>query len=91
MYSCSSVATVLELGKKMPGPEKSLNLICGPWKSWNGQKISLSISKNNKNMLLVKIFWYDSAVKQNSRLRKAWFFVQSELSLVVFHFQDQPI
>ena len=57
------VAMVLEIlgkswnwGKKFPGPGRSLNLDCGSWKSWNRQKISFFISKNNKNMLLVKIF-----------------------------------
>ena len=78
--SINRVATVIESpgkswnwGKKFPGPGKSWNLGRSPWKSWNRQNISFFISKNNKNVLLVKYFWYDSAVKQKPRLRKVWF------------------
>ena len=64
---------VLELGGwggeggEYTGPEKSLNLGCGPWKSWNRQKIlSLFPKIIDKNMLLVKMFLLQQHFKTKS-------------------------
>ena len=71
--------------------EKKFQVLESPW-YWVVvlENSAHFISKNSKNMLLVQIFWYGTAVKQKPRLRKAWFWSKSDLSLVVFHFQDQP-
>ena len=49
------------------------------------------IGKNNKNMLLVKIFLIKQRCKTKTATLQGLIFVQSDLSLVVFHFQDQSI
>ena len=66
---------VLELGEKFPGPGKSLNLGHGPWKSWNRQKSFFFISKNNKNMLLVKIFLIRQRCKTKTTTSQGLIFV----------------
>ena len=76
-------------GKKFSGPGKSLNWGRSPWKSWNGQKISFFISKNNKSMLLVKIFLIRQCYKTKTATSQGRDFCPSELLLVVFHCQDQ--
>ena len=39
--------------KRIPGPGKSLNLSCGPSKSWNVHNFSPLPAKNNQNELFV--------------------------------------
>ena len=94
----SWVATVLEnprkswkWGKTFLGPGKSLNLGRGSWKAWNRQNIYFSISKNNKNVLLVKIFLMRKCCRTKTATSQGLIFGQSDLSLVVFHCQDKPI